>query len=152
MNNRERLKPKKSDSVKMSGTLCGQKQRNRGRKGEIHGLIGPWPSRTVLYNVLMVSGSEGSHGKVLPSHAKSAENLSKLSGQRNVTQRTRATWLDLIISVPLITYWRAEWGFESTDIFHKWTLTAGLQCFQKLPREIPIMYMKGEWSQAHLAG
>ena len=65
--------------------------RSRGRKGEIHGLIGPWPSRTVLYNVLMVSGSDGSHGKVLPSHAKSAENLSKLSGQRNVTQRTRAT-------------------------------------------------------------
>lgn len=87
MNNRERLKPQKSDSVKMSGTLCGQKQRNRGRKGEIHGLIGPWPSKTVLYNVLMVSGSDGSHGKVLPSHAKSAENLSELSGERNVTQK-----------------------------------------------------------------
>lgn len=42
----------KSDSVKMSGTLCRQKHRNRGEKGKTHELIGPGQASTVPYSVL----------------------------------------------------------------------------------------------------
>lgn len=46
----------KSESVKMGGTLCGQKHRKTSEEGKTRELTGPWQSKTVPYNVLMVSG------------------------------------------------------------------------------------------------
>lgn len=140
---------KKSDTVKMGGTLCRQKQRNRGEKGETHELIGPWQSKTVPYNVLMVSGSDWSHWK-LCQITLSLQKVRFLD--RGMWHRTRAMWLDPIISVPLITYWKAEWGCESTEIFHKWTLNTGYITSKNSPEKLLLWTRKGEWSQSHLAG
>lgn len=72
----------------MSGTLCCQKHRHRGEKGQTHELIGPWQSRAVPCNVLMASGSDRSHWKLcqvaLRQHKASVRNRGP--GQRNVTQ------------------------------------------------------------------
>lgn len=61
-------------------------------------------------------------------------------------------WPDLIILGPLITSWRAELGFESTEIFHKWSLNAGYITSKNSPEKFLLCTWKGEWSKSHLAG
>lgn len=66
--------------------------------------------------------------------------------------RPRVIKLDLIISVPLITYWRADLGFESAEVFHKWCLNAGYITFKNSPEKFLLCTWKGECGQPHLAG
>lgn len=68
---------------------------------------------------------------------------------RRMCHGTRVIKLDLIISVPLITYWRADLGFESTEVFHKWCLNAGYITFKNSPEKFLLCTWK---DQSHLAG
>lgn len=127
------------------------KNRKRGEKRKVgslaHDSQGLFP--TMSSQLLVLTGATGSYAKL--SLHKASARIKQFLG-RGMWHRTREIWLDLIILVPLITYWRAEWGFEWAEIFHKWSLNAGYITSKNSSEKFLLCTWKGECSKSHLAG